>query len=227
MLEHGESGIVVLDDNDHFKGLIPAHRMFAVLLEEHERDLARISGYLAGTRRARGAAEESVKRRLWHRLPWLIIGLAGAMISAGVMAAFEAELDETVLIAFFVPAVVYLADAVGTQTEAVLIRGLSAGVSIRQVMRREIVSGLVIGALLGAAFYVFSIVFWGEPDIALAVALALLACCSIASIVAMTLPWAFQRLGADPAFGSGPLATVIQDLLSIIVYLALATTIVT
>jgi magnesium transporter len=49
---------------------------------------------------------------------------------------------------------------------------------------------------------------------AVAVALALLANCSIAALV---LPWAFQRLGSDPAFGSGPVCTVIQDLLSIVV----------
>ena len=52
---------------------------------------------------------------------------------------------------------------------------------------------------------------------AVAVALALLASCSIAALVAMVLPWAFQRLWSDPAFGSGPVCTVIQDLLSIVV----------
>jgi len=55
--------------------------------------------------------------RLWHRLPWLAMGLAGAMISAGLMAAFETQLQANLLIAFFVPGIVYLADAVGTQTE--------------------------------------------------------------------------------------------------------------
>jgi magnesium transporter len=54
------------------------------------------------------------------------------------------------------------------------------------------------------------------------VALALVASCSIATGVAMLLPWIFQRLGTDPAFGSGPLATIMQDLLSIAVYLAIA-----
>ena len=55
-----------------------------------------------------------------------------------------------------------------------------------------------------------------------ALRLALFASCSIATGVAMALPWLFQRFGAGPAFGSGPLATVIQDLLSIAVYLAIA-----
>jgi magnesium transporter len=56
----------------------------------------------------------------------------------------------------------------------------------------------------------------------LAVALAIFAACATASFVAMALPWILHRLGIDPAFGSGPLATMIQDLLSISVYLAIA-----
>ena len=68
---------------------------------------------------------------------------------------------------------------------------------------------------------------WGNEEVAIAVALALFCACSIATLVAMALPLAFQRLGIDPAFGSGPLATVIQDLLSIVVYLAIAAPIAT
>ena len=131
------------------------------------------------------------------------------------------------LLAFFIPAVVYMADAVGTQTEALIIRGLSAGVAVREVARRELLTGLVIGVAIGAVFLPFALLGWGDGRVALAVGLALVASCSIATAVAMALPWAFQRLGADPAFGSGPLATVIQDLLSISVYLAIATPIAT
>jgi magnesium transporter len=56
-----------------------------------------------------------------------------------------------------------------------------------------------------------------------AVALAILAACATASAVALALPWLLNRIGLDPAFGSGPLATVIQDLLSVIIYLTIAT----
>ena len=62
----------------------------------------------------------------------------------------------------------------------------------------------------------------GDDDVSIAVSLSLLGACSVATLIAMTLPWAIRRLGRDPAFGSGPLATVIQDLLSILIYLAIA-----
>jgi magnesium transporter len=201
--------------------------MLAVLLAEHDEDLARLGGFMAGSERARSAAEEDVKQRLWHRLPWLLIGLLGAMASAVIVGAFEQQLEKKVLVAFFVPAVVYMADAVGTQTEAVVIRGLSVGVTLRPIVARELLTGLTIGLAIGGAFLPFALLAWGDAEVAVAVAIALVASCSFATIVAMALPWAFQRAGSDPAFGSGPLATVIQDLLSIAVYLAIATLIAT
>ena len=62
--------------------------------------------------------------------------------------------------------------------------------------------------------------------VALAVGLALFAACSTATVAAMLLPWLFSVSGRDPAFGSGPLATVIQDLLSILIYFAIAAAVV-
>lgn len=222
MIARAESSLAVTADDGRFAGLVPSRRLLAVLLAEHDEDLARIGGYLASSSRARQAAEEPLGRRLWHRLPWLVVGLLGAMASALVVGAFEEELSANVLLAFFVPAVVYMADAVGTQTETVLIRGMSAGVRVRDVARRELLTGTVLGVLVAAGFLAFALVAWGEADMALAVALALLASCSVATVVAMALPALFARLGRDPAFGSGPLATVVQDLLSIAIYFAIA-----
>jgi magnesium transporter len=201
--------------------------LLQILEHEHEEDLARLGGFLAGASAARAASEESVLRRLWHRLPWLALGLVGAMASALVVGAFEEEIQKQVLLAFFVPAVVYMADAVGTQTETVVIRGMALGVSIRSVFARELGTGLVIGALLGSLFFPFALVAWGDAPVAAAVALSLGVSCSVATVVAMALPYALARLGRDPAFGSGPLATVIQDLLSILAYFGVAVLLVT
>ena len=221
-----QASVAVVEADGRFVGLIPPAQMIAVLHAEHDEDLARIGGYRRGNRRARRAAEERVARRLWHRLPWLLIGLAGAMLSVAIVGAFEHQLEANVLLAFFLPAVIYMADAVGTQTEAVLIRGLSAGVTVRSVLRRELITGAILGALVGGAFVPFALIAFGDAEVALAVGMALFASCSMATVAAMALPAILQRLGRDPAFGSGPLATVIQDLLSIIAYFAAATAIV-
>ncbi|HEX6577188.1 MAG TPA: magnesium transporter [Jiangellaceae bacterium] len=226
-VQHDEPGLAVVDDTGRFLGMIPPQRLVAVLLEEHDEDLARLGGFLRTTASARAASEERVIRRLWHRLPWLLLGLVGAMLAAGIVGAFEQELERQVLLAFFVPGVVYMADAVGTQTEALIIRGLSVGVGIGRVARREIFTGLAVGLMLAALALPAILLIWGNAEVAVSVALALFAACSIATVIAMALPWAFDRLGKDPAFGSGPLATVVQDLLSIAVYLLIAQAILT
>ena len=215
--------VAVVDESGRFLHMVPPESVIAVLSEEHEEDLARIGGFLARSGSARTAAEEDVRMRLWHRLPWLAIGLVGAMASAGIVASFEDQLERQVLLAFFVPAVVYMADAVGTQTETVVIRGMALGVSLRSIARRELATGAIIGMLLAAAFFLFARAVWGDVRVAAVVSLALLVSASVATVVAMLLPYALQRLGRDPAFGSGPLATVIQDLLSIAAYFAIAT----
>jgi magnesium transporter len=120
------------------------------------------------------------------------------------VGAFEHQLDENVLLAFFVPGIVYMADAVGTQTEALVIRGLSVGVPVGRIIGRELLTGLLVGVLLAAAFLPVGLVLWDEDDVIVAVAIALLAACSTATVVAMALPWVLSRLGRDPAFGSGP-----------------------
>jgi magnesium transporter len=225
-VRHKERSLAVADADGRFRGLIPPERLLAVLLAEHDEDIARLGGYLRGTSTARTAAEEPVGRRFIHRLPWLLVGLAGALFAAVIVGSFETSLEANVMLAFFVPGVVYLADAVGTQTEALVIRGMSAGVRFRQMRRRELLTGLLVGLALAAAFLPIGWGIWRDLDLALAVSLSLLAACTVATAVAMALPWVLDRMGRDPAFGSGPLATVIQDLLSILIYFGIATALV-
>ena len=225
-VQHGESSLAVVDAVGHFMGLIPPSRLLAVLLSEHDEDMARLGGFLRDTASARSAGQEAVRRRVLHRLPWLFLGLAGAFVAADIVGTFEGQLQDRVILAFFLPGVVYLADAVGTQTEALVIRGLSVGVPIGRVVFRELLTGLLMGLALALAFAPAALWRWGQADVVLAVALSLLAACSIATVIATSLPWLLQRLDLDPAFGSGPLATVIQDLLSILLYFVISVAIV-
>jgi magnesium transporter len=217
-----EATLAVVDEDGRFVGLIPPRRLLEVLLAEHDEDLARFGGFLGTAASARKASEENVARRLWHRLPWLLLGLVGALLAAGVVGAFEETLERNVLLAFFVPGVVYLADAVGTQTETLVIRGLSVGVSIGKIVGRELVTGALIGVLLAVVVLPIIVWLWGDAQVAAAVSVALFAACSIATTIAMALPWLLNRLGRDPAYASGPIATVVQDLLSIAIYFAAA-----
>jgi magnesium transporter len=218
---HGERSLAVADDDGSFLGLIPATRMLGVLLQEHSDDMARLAGYLRSTASAREATEERIGRRYVHRLPWLLVGLAGSLVAALIVSGFEEQLASNLSLAFFLPGIVYLADAVGTQTEAVVVRGLSVGASIGTTLRREVLTGLLIGLSLALAFVPIGLATVDQGVVAV-VAISIFAACAVATAVAMSLPALLNRLGADPAFGSGPLATVIQDLLSILIYFGVA-----
>jgi magnesium transporter len=221
-VQHGESSLAVEDTEGHFRGLVPASKLLAVLLREHDEDFARLGGYLHSTESARLATEEPIGRRLWHRLPWLALGLAGAAVSAWLVGLFEGRITADVRLAFFIPGVVYLADAVGTQTEALIVRGLSVGAPVRTALRLEAITGPALGVLLAVVSFPSIWIVLGDAHIAVTVALALFAACSVATVVAAALPVLMARHGGDPAFGSGPLATVAQDLLSLVIYFAVA-----
>lgn len=219
-VRHGESSLAVVGDDGRFHGLVPPARLLGVMLRNHDQDFARLGGYLHSTESARHATEEPLRQRLWHRLPWLVIGLVGSAVAAVLVGGFEEQIAADVRVAFFVPGVVYLADAVGTQTEALVIRGLSVGASMRRAFWLETLTGVLLGLLMGAITFVVVWLVLGSPALAAAVAVALLAACCVATLVAMVLPLLMARGGRDPAFGSGPLATVVQDLLSLMIYFA-------
>lgn len=222
-VRHGESALAVVDRYGHFVGVIPPHRLVAVLLSEHEEDLSRFGGFLRTTSVARTTSEEPVPRRFRHRLPWLLLGLGGALLAADLVGSFETHLRLNVMLAFFIPGIVYLADAVGTQTETVVVRGLSLGVPMRRMAGRELLTGVLIGMALAAVALPFVWWRWNDAGLALSVGLSVFAACSTATLAAMMLPWVFDASALDPAFGSGPLATVMQDLLSIWIYLSITT----
>ena len=226
-VRHGESALALVDEAGRFAGVIPPHRLVAVLLAEHEEDLSRLAGFLKTTSAARLTSEEPVRYRFWHRLPWLLLGLAGALIAADLVGRFDDLLRINVVLAFFMPGIVYLADAVGTQTETVVVRGLSLGVPMRRMMAREVLTGVVIGATL--AVVTAPLVWWRWHDAALALSMSVsvLAASSTATIAAMLLPAGLTSVKLDPAFGSGPIATVLQDLISIWIYLTVTTVMMT
>ena len=202
-VQHGESSLAVVDADGLFHGLVPSSRLLGLLLRAHDEDFARLGGYLASSHTARVAMEEPVTHRLWHRVPWLVLGLAGAALSAWFVGLFEGRLTADVRLAFFIPGVIYLADAVGTQTEALVVRGLSVGTPLRSTIRLEALTGPLLGLLLAAVGCPPS----GRPrrpGLALTVSIALVAACSVATVVAAVLPVLMSRTGPGPGLRQRP-----------------------
>ena len=220
-LHHKLSAVPVTDAAGKLLGVVGAAALLHILRREHVEDLHRLAGIAHETEQARDAIEAPPLRRARHRLPWLVVGLLGSMAATFVVAQFEAELARKPVIAFFIPGLVYLADAIGTQSEAVAVRGLSLSrVSVGHLLGSELRTGMLIGAVLATIAFPFIWLVFGELRLALAVVLALAGACAVATVLGLLLPWLLGRMGSDPAYGSGPLATIVQDVLSLLIYFA-------
>jgi magnesium transporter len=158
------------------------------------------------------------------RLPWLILGLAGGCLASAVVGLFKSAIERELALAFFLPLVVYMADAIGTQTETVLIRALAyRRARLLRQLTHEVTIGLLMGVIVGTMAFLALIIGATRPAVAAAVGLSLFATSLEATALATLLPWGLARLGVDPALASGPIATVLQDVLSVMVYLGIAT----
>ncbi len=128
-----------------------------------------------------------------------------------------------ITVAFFIPGIVYLADAIGTQTEAIAVRGLSlTELPLRRMLWSEVKTGTLIGAILAALAFAGVIVAFRNVRLAAAVGASLLAAGMTAAAVGIGFPALLAHFKKDPAFGSGPLATIVQDILSLLIYFVVA-----
>ncbi len=219
-LHHRVDALPVVDTDGRVLGVMSSQALMQVLRREHVEDLHVLAGIKRESLRARHAIDDPPLRQVRHRLPWLLVGLGGAGLATLAMAGFESTLSENIAVAFFVPGIVYLADAIGTQSEAVAVRGLSlTHAGIGHLLGSELRTGMAIGAILGLLSFSPIWIGFGDARLAGAVASAIFAAGTIAAFLGLLLPWWIARTGRDPALGSGPLATVIQDILSLLVYL--------
>lgn len=219
-LTHQIPAVPVVDDQGRLLGAVPAHTVFKLMREDHIRDMDRLVGIWRNSDQALSAIEGDPLRRVIDRLPWLIVGTVGCILATGLMATFESTLRADLAVAFFIPGIVYLADAIGTQSEAIAVRGLSfSSTPIMQLLKGELKTGFYLGISL--ALLVFPFIWLAfNASLAFSVSVALICASSIATSIGLLLPSILSRLGKDPAYGSGPVATIVQDLLSLLIYLS-------
>jgi magnesium transporter len=214
--------VPVVDDLGRLMGAVPPEAVFRILRDEHMEDLQRLAGIATHEHGAEAALDASILNRFSRRIPWLIFGLMASSLITMVMIGFEHTLSQNVAAAFFVPALVYIAGAIGTQAVSVSVRSLSMqDVPIGPLLRDELMIGLAIGGVLGLIASGAVFFFFGQSSLALAVGLAVLGGGAVSALTGFPLPWIFKRLGFDPALGSGPICTILQDASSLSIYFVL------
>ena len=207
-------------------GIITADDVIDVLVAEGGEDILKFGG-LQGA----AAAEESyfeipLNIAVRRRVGWLLLLFIGGTLTGNVLRYFEHELSSAVALAFFIPLLIGTGGNTGAQTVSTLIRALAIGeITTRdawRVVRRELVSGLILGIVLGLVAYVRAIIWNPVPALALAVALTVMAICTWANTIASLIPLAAYRFKIDPAAVSAPMITTVVDATGLAIYLLIA-----
>ena len=227
-ISHDLKSVPVKDKDGGFKGVVTADRIIDVLHEEHLEDFLRSSGI-----RGRGAKildflNSTVVEILKARLPWLVVGLFIGLLASFVVSQFEETLQKTTALAFFISMVAYMSDSVGTQSETIFIRTQAIlKFNVFKYVLREFVIGLMIGGILGIVAGVSATIISGNMEIGIILGISLLFSMSFATVLACLTPIVLKWFGKDPAVGSGPFTTAIQDMVSLLIYFGVAMTVLT
>lgn len=163
---------------------------------------------------------KEIKTRVW----WLLIGLLLSLGIAQVIKGFESTLEENLILASFIPLVVYMSDAVGTQMEAIVIRSLKDQKKFNFIkfLKTQAVIVFVVGIIIGLVTTLVVGFLNHSSELGVVVGLSLM-CGIFSSLLTGTLlPYLFWKLHDDPAEASGPIATVVQDLLSVVIFFLIA-----
>jgi magnesium transporter len=173
-------------------------------------------------------ATEKVGLLIKLRLPWLILGLVFGTAITFMISRFERVLAEQVSLAFFIPVIVYMSDAFGTQTETIYVRNLTLKQAKFSVyLIKELLLGLVVGSLSGLLLGVFAYIWIESASVAITVGLALFASITTAAVTALIVPTLLHKVAKiDPAVGAGPFTTVLQDMISLLLYFGIASAII-
>lgn len=216
----------VTDEKGRILGIITVDDVLDIVVREANEDIEMLL--------ASGKAIDFRTKPLtaaYRRLPWLILLLFIGLISGSIIAKFEATLEQVVALAFFMPMIAGMTGNTGTQSLAVVVRGLvSEELNFKksvQLVYRELLVGITIG--ITCAILIAGIAyFWqGSWVLGLVVGSSLLATLIIGTIAGTIIPLILYKFKVDPAVASGPLITTINDILSLLIYFGIATMFIT
>ncbi len=195
-LDHNLKAIPIVDKENRLLGVIPSDVILKILHEEHSEDVLRSAGLLVSKGQAKDLASSSLASYFLKRIPWLIVGLAGGVAVAFIVGGFEDAIKEMLTLAAFIPAVVYIADAVGAQTGTIFIRSLAVEnqMEIRRYVIREITVGLAIALSLSILISLVSVLWWSPAILGLILGVSFFATIMAAVSVALLMPWIFLRI---------------------------------
>lgn len=222
----------VIDSNRVLLGIVTIDDVLWIADEEYSEDMQRFG--------ASGTLDEPymdvpVHKLIWKRAGWLIVLFVGELLTASVMQYYEDQLARVIVLAMFLPLMISSGGNSGSQASTLIIQAMAVG-DVRlsdwwRVFRREIVSGLSLGIILGIIGFIrisiWHIIFphlYGEHWILVGatVSFSLVGIVLWGSLIGSMLPFILRRFGADPATSSAPFVATIVDVTGLMIYLSIA-----
>lgn len=220
----------VVDAHGVLQGRITIDDIVDVIREEAEEDIQRMSGV---------TQDEEPTASVWQiirgRITWLYLGLGGALLSGTVIMLFGNELEENLVLAFFIPVVMAMAGNAGIQSSAVAVQGLASGdlwtSDVISRLGKELVVSILNGLLLALALGIAVIALLevgvlntddSVTSLAGMVSLSLIIVIILSTTIGATIPLLLDRIGIDPALATGPFITTSNDLLGLAIFFLMA-----
>ena len=229
---NNRTAIPVVDDNDVLLGIVTIDDILWVTNEEFSEDMQKMGGTEALNE---PYLDISIFKLFKKRITWLVILFFGEMFTATAMGYFEGEIKKVTLLALFVPLILSSGGNSGSQASTLIIQAMSIGeITISnwwKILRREITSGLLLGAVLGIIGF-FRVMVWhsiapglyGEHWVLIAftIGITLIGVVLWGTIMGSMLPILLKRLGADPAASSAPFVATLVDVTALVIYFSVA-----
>lgn len=219
----------VVDKENRLVGIVTVDDAIDVALEEATEDVEMMA---AITPSDKPYLRVGVIETWLSRIPWLMILMLSATFTSAIMSGYEESLSKLVILTYFIPMLMGTAGNAGGQTSVTIIRALSLGdvetSDIFRIMWKELRVALLCGIALGVVGYGKAIWLDGaDPTVAFVVAITLVATVLLAKVIGCLFPVLIKQLGFDPAVVASPFITTVVDALALVVYFAVATSIIT
>ncbi|MBU7577374.1 MAG: magnesium transporter [Flavihumibacter sp.] len=222
----------VLDDQNILLGIVTIDDVLWVANEEFSEDMQRIGGTEALDE---PYLEMPIFKLFQKRIVWMVVLFIGEMLTASAMGYFEDEIAKAVVLALFVPLIISSGGNSGSQASTLIIQAMAVGeITISdwwRVLKREIISGLLLGTVLGIIGFA-RVIVWSQffPEVygiyyiqlAAAVGISLMGVVLWGTISGSMLPIFLKRAGADPAVSSAPFVATLVDVTGLILYFSVA-----
>jgi magnesium transporter len=218
MADYDFSVIPVVDDARRLVGIVTIDDVLDVVEDEATEDIHRM-----------GAAPIDIDyahARPWllfrKRASWLVLLVVSMTLTFNVISHYEHIIAEVVILAAFIPLLIGTGGNVGAQVSTLVVRALATRElemrDVIPVLLKEMATGLMLGAAFGLFMAIYVLLFRAEPLIALALGITMVLIALAANLVGAMLPFAFRRLGIDPALTSSPAISTVMDVLGLLIY---------